>query len=148
MIKNQCGLPGIVANWSQPVQNISDSQDSLFDSCGGADMYNKLAVGAAFVCFAVTPGLAGDVGLNWTDISKDLKDLKADYKDLKADRADLKNDKLQFQNAIANGNLAAASKYAADIAADKHDIFADKRDIHADRKDLKHDGVTLPKGKR
>ena len=148
MIKNQCGLPGIVANWSQPVQNISDSQDSLFDSCGGADMYNKLAVGAAFVCFAVTPGLAGEVGLNWTDISKDLKDLKADYKDLKADRTDLKNDKLQFQNAIANGNLAAASKYAADIAADKHDILADKRDIHADRKDLKHDGVTLPKGKR
>jgi hypothetical protein len=55
---------------------------------------------------------------------------------------------LQFKNAIANGNLEAASKYAADIAADKKGILADKRDIRTDIKDLKHDGVTLPKGKR
>jgi hypothetical protein len=27
-------------------------------------------------------------------------------------------------------------------------ILADKRDIRTDIKDLKHDGVTLPKGKR
>ena len=110
-------------------------------------MYNKLAIGAALVCLAVTPGLAQDAGKNWTDISKDLKDLAKDYKDLKTDYKDLKQDKLQFQNAIADKDWKAASKYAADIAADKHDIFADKRDIHADRRDLKHDGVTLPKGK-
>jgi hypothetical protein len=35
------------------------------------------ALGIALACFAVTPVLAGD-GLNWTDLSKDLKDLKAD----------------------------------------------------------------------
>ena len=82
-------------------------------------MYGKWAVGAALVCFVVTPVFAGDTGLNWTDIGKDLKDLKADYKDLEKDQTDLKNDRLQFKNAIANGNLEAASKYAADIAADK-----------------------------
>ena len=44
---------------------------------------------------AATPVFAGETGLNWTDIGKDLKDLKADYKDLKTDQADLKNDKLR-----------------------------------------------------
>jgi hypothetical protein len=115
---------------------------------GGAEMFNKFAIGAALVCLAVTPGLAQDAVKNWADVSKDLKDLAKDYKDLRADYKDLKNDKLQFQNAVANGSTAAASNFAADIAADKRDILADRRDIHADRKDLRADGVKLPTGKR
>ncbi len=111
-------------------------------------MYSKLAIGAALVCLAVTPGLAEDAVKNWGDISKDLKDLAKDYKDLKADYTDLKNDKLQFQKAMENGNPIRAGNIAADIAADKHDIFADKRDIRADRKDLREDGVKLPTGKK
>ena len=108
---------------------------------------HKCALGAALICFVVTPVFAGDTGLNWTDISKDLKDLKADYKDLKADYKDLKTDKQDFWNAIKNNNLGAAANYAADIAADKKDILADKQDIRADIKDLKNDGVTIPHGK-
>jgi spermidine/putrescine-binding protein len=128
---------------------IFDSESHLnkFHSQGDFEMH-RYALGAAFVCFLVTPVLAGDPAPNWADIGKDLKDLKADYKDLKTDYSDLKSDKQQFKNAIANGNLTAAAKYAADIAADKHDILADKRDIHANIKDLKNDGVALPKGRR
>jgi len=144
---NHTVYPQVVSNRIQQGRTVFDNQPAVWFIWGSADMYGKWTVAAALLCFAANPVLAGDAGLNWTDISKDLKDLKADYKDLKTDQADLKNDKLQFKDAIANGKLEAASKYATDIAADKKDIVADRRDIRADIKDLKHDGVTLPKGK-
>ena len=99
----------------------------------------KYALFASLFSFAlVAPTLAEDIyspGLNWKDISADLKDLHQDFKDLHAAQT-------QLSDGLKAGTLSDTQ--VKTLLTEMHN---DRADIRHDIIDLKNDGVIIHRPK-